>query len=76
MLLRPNGQKCTFVGEGSVDGVMDGERLVEARNQAWLDEKHNDTSWLNRLREEPIPFGFVIITVEPSLKCVATLRDV
>jgi Heterokaryon incompatibility protein (HET) len=44
IVLRPKGDKYTLVGECFVDGVMDGEGLVEARKQARPDADHDDTS--------------------------------
>jgi Heterokaryon incompatibility protein (HET) len=64
IVLRPKNGKYIFIGECFVDGMMDGEGLVEARKRARPDEDHSDTSWLNCLHREPLPFdteSFVIL---------------
>jgi hypothetical protein len=64
ILARPQGQKHTLVEDCFIDGVMDGEELVEAWKRAQPDENHEDTPWLNGLYEEPLPFmtqDFVLI---------------
>jgi hypothetical protein len=55
-LLRPNGDEYELVGECYVHGLMDGEGLIQAKRRAQPDGDHNNTSWIYRLDEEPLPF--------------------
>ncbi|KAG8530604.1 uncharacterized protein KY384_004642 [Bacidia gigantensis] len=66
ILLRPDpsDHKYEFVGECYMHGFMDGQALVEARRKAEPDYDHKDTSWLERLHEEPLPFPTVEITIK------------
>ncbi len=52
-VLRPEGDEYLFIGECYVHGLMD---VIKARKRAQPDYDHSDTSWLDRLHEEPIPF--------------------
>ena len=64
LILRPCGDKYTFVGECYLHGFMDGEAFVNARSAADPTYDKTDRSWLERLHEEPIPFPtqkFVLI---------------
>jgi hypothetical protein len=56
IILRPDGHDYTFGGECYIHGFMDGEGLIEAKRLAEPDSDPNDTSWLQRLHEEPLPF--------------------
>jgi hypothetical protein len=56
VILRSDGEDFKFIGQCYIHGFMDGEALVEARKNAQPDYDHNDTSWLDRLHEEPLPF--------------------
>ena len=60
----PDDGKYTFVGECYMHGFMDGEALIEARRQAQPDYDHSDTSWLNRLHEEDLPFPTTAFTIK------------
>jgi hypothetical protein len=56
IILRPCGDKYTFIGECYLHGFMDGEALVEARKASDTSYDGGDTSWLGCLHEEQIPF--------------------
>ncbi|KAI9860802.1 MAG: hypothetical protein M1813_005725 [Trichoglossum hirsutum] len=56
VLLRRYDDGYIFIGECYVHGLMDGEGLVDARRHAQPGYDHSDTSWLQRLHEEPMPF--------------------
>lgn len=56
VILRSDGEEFRFIGECYIHGFMDGEALVQARRNAQPDYDHSDTSWLDRLHEEPLPF--------------------
>ncbi|KAL9591699.1 MAG: hypothetical protein Q9179_007459 [Wetmoreana sp. 5 TL-2023] len=75
ILLRadPTDGKYTVIGECYIHGAMDGEVLVEARRLADVakpseladtDRDESDTSWLNRLHEEPLPFSTTEFTIK------------
>ena len=64
LVLRPCGDKYTFIAESYVHGFMDGEAFINARSTADSTYDKTDRSWLERLHEEPIPFPtqkFVLI---------------
>jgi hypothetical protein len=69
ILMRPKGERYSFIEKRFMDSLMDIEEDTEAQKQAQPKEDHEDTSWLTRLHEEPLPFetqDFVIIQ-QPSL---------
>ena len=54
-VLRPKGSNFLFRGEAYVHGIMDGEALTNARQNAdpsWVPE----TGWFGELKEGPMPF--------------------
>ena len=60
----PSDGKYTLVGECYLHGLMDGQALVEARRVLEPDYDHLDTSWLQRLHEEPMPFPTATFTIK------------
>ena len=64
LVLRPCGDKYTFIGKCYVHGFMDGEAFIDARIATDPSYDKTNRSWLKRLHEEPIPFStqnFVVI---------------
>lgn len=57
IILRPtSSRKYTVVGDCYLHGFMDGEGLIETRKNADPTYDGDDTSWLQRLHEERMPF--------------------